>query len=152
MRSSRRALMSVVAIAVIAAACAAIASHRLMESTLQSAEVVAVTPLSRQVRTPREVCKSEEVKHLRPDLDSHEMHTGRGRPSEDTYTTTEEHCVTVFDLQKESLGYEVRYRLNGLEGDVHMDQAPGRTIILRDGVPLPEESPGRSPIRFRDLP
>lgn len=140
----RRALICAVAVgAIIAAACAALASLRSMQSAPQYAQVLAVTPISRQIRTPRELCKSEEVRHVRPALDAREPSGKRndvGAHDGATYTTTEEHCTTVFEIETEPLGYEVRYRLNGLEGRVHMNHIPGRRIRLRDGQLAPEES------------
>lgn len=50
-----------------------------------------------------------------------------------TYTTTEHQCHTVYDKREEPNGYQVRYRLNGHEGTVHMDHAPGQRIPVRDG-------------------
>lgn len=141
--------MSAVAIAVVAATCGAIASRRLMSGAPQYARVIAVTPISRQVRMPHEVCKSEEVKHVRPELDAREQpaqHSGRDSRKDDvprendTYTTTEEHCATVFETVTQALGYEVRYRLDGREGRIHMDHAPGSRILLRDGQLVSGES------------
>lgn len=130
----------------VAAACGAIASRRLTDRAPQYAQVIAVTPLNRQVRTPHEVCKSEEVRHVRPDLDTPERSAKRERPGarvDDTYTTTEEHCATVFETATQPLGYEVRYRLNGVEGRVHTDHAPGARIRIRDGQLVPPKRAAR---------
>jgi uncharacterized protein YcfJ len=112
----------------MAAVGGAIASRFMMDRATQYAQVIAVTPISRRVRTPREVCKSEEVRHDRD-----------GR-ADDTYTTTEEHCTTVYEIVAEPQGYQVRYRLNGVEGTVHMNHVPGPRIPLRDGRLVPEHS------------
>jgi len=133
---SRRTVLSVVAIAVIAAACGAVASRRLMQDAPRYAQVIAVTPMSRQLRTPHEICKTEEVKHVRPQLEARASAGQRGAAdsrADDAYTTTEEHCATVFEIETEPLGYEVRYRLDGVEGRVHMDRRPGPRILLRNG-------------------
>lgn len=50
-----------------------------------------------------------------------------------TYTTTEQRCVTVYDTHEEPAGYEVVYSLNGQQHRVHMDHDPGREIPVRDG-------------------
>ena len=51
----------------------------------------------------------------------------------DTYTTTEQRCVTVYDSHEESRGYEVEYMLDGKRHRVHMDHDPGKEIPVRDG-------------------
>jgi uncharacterized protein YcfJ len=124
MRLRRRYLITSLAIAaVVAAACGAIAT-RMQDRALEYAQVVTVTPIVRPVRTPREVCKSEEVRHERTDRDAR---------ADDTYTTTEEHCAMVYQVEEQPQGFEVRYRLNGVEGTVHMNHAPGARIPMRDG-------------------
>ena len=50
-----------------------------------------------------------------------------------TETTTEKRCVTVYDTQHESNGYEVVYMLDGKRHHVHMDHDPGKEIPVRDG-------------------
>ena len=51
----------------------------------------------------------------------------------DTTTTTQQKCATVYDSSQKSVGYEVRYRLNGQESTVKMDHDPGDRIPVRDG-------------------
>jgi uncharacterized protein YcfJ len=51
----------------------------------------------------------------------------------ETYTTTEQRCVTVYDTHEESAGYEVVYMLDGKRHHVHMDHDPGKEIPVRDG-------------------
>ena len=51
----------------------------------------------------------------------------------DTYTTTEQRCVTVYDTHEEPNGYEVVYMLDGKRHHVHMDHDPGKEIPVRDG-------------------
>jgi len=51
----------------------------------------------------------------------------------DTYTTTEQRCVTVYDSHEEPRGYEVEYMLDGKRHHVHMDHDPGKEIPVRDG-------------------
>ena len=50
-----------------------------------------------------------------------------------TYTTTENRCHTVYDSQKETVGYDVKYRLGDKEGVVRMDHEPGDRIPVEDG-------------------
>lgn len=51
----------------------------------------------------------------------------------DTYTTTEQRCVTVYDSHEEPTGYDVVYMLDGKRHHVHMDHDPGHEIPVRDG-------------------
>jgi uncharacterized protein YcfJ len=50
-----------------------------------------------------------------------------------TYTTTEERCVTVYDSHEEPAGYEVVYMLDGKRHHVRMDHDPGKVIPVHDG-------------------
>ncbi len=50
-----------------------------------------------------------------------------------TYTTTEQRCVTVYDSHEEQAGYEVEYMLDGKRHHVHLDRDPGKEIPVRDG-------------------
>jgi uncharacterized protein YcfJ len=50
-----------------------------------------------------------------------------------TYTTTEQRCVTVYDSHEESKGYEVEYMLDGKRHHIHLDHDPGKEIPVRDG-------------------
>src|SRR5437870_12265103 len=50
-----------------------------------------------------------------------------------TYTTTEQRCVTVYDTHEESKGYDVEYMLDGKRHHVHLDHDPGKEIPVRDG-------------------
>jgi len=105
MRLRRRSLILGAAIA--AAACGAIAGRRLMDWAPQDSEVIAVRPTTRRVRTPHEVCKSEEVRHVRPELDPRGAagkHTDQHARADGSYTTTEEHCVTVDEIEDEPQG------------------------------------------------
>ena len=51
-----------------------------------------------------------------------------------TYDTTEQHCTTVYDSSKEQVGYNVRYRLDGVEHTVRMDHDPGDRIPVENGA------------------
>jgi len=50
-----------------------------------------------------------------------------------TYDTTEQRCTTVYDSSKEQVGYNVRYRLDGVEHTVRMDHDPGDRIPVENG-------------------
>jgi uncharacterized protein YcfJ len=50
-----------------------------------------------------------------------------------TYTTTEQRCVTVYDTHEATVGYDVVYVLDGKQQHVRMDHDPGRSIPVRDG-------------------
>ena len=52
---------------------------------------------------------------------------------QNTYTTTEQKCETVYDTSHEGAGYEVRYRLGGKEATVKMARNPGDRIPVRNG-------------------
>ncbi|MGH8219362.1 MAG: hypothetical protein ACREUT_12500 [Steroidobacteraceae bacterium] len=148
-RRRRRSLVIAAVIAAVAVAVfGAIASRRLMVHPPQYAQVIAVRALNRRVRMPRELCTSEEVRHLRPELAPREpagKPAGRDARADDTYTTTEEHCATVSEVEEEPQGYEVRYRLDGVAGTVHMDHAPGARILLRDGQLVRESAGAAAP-------
>ena len=51
-----------------------------------------------------------------------------------TYQTTEQQCRTVYDSRQETVGYDVRYRLNDKESTVRMDHHPGERIPVKDGA------------------
>ncbi len=50
-----------------------------------------------------------------------------------TYTTTEQRCITAYDISRVPAGYEVTYVLNGKRHRVHMDHDPGKTLPLKNG-------------------
>ncbi|GAB3258747.1 glycine zipper 2TM domain-containing protein [Chitinimonas naiadis] len=52
----------------------------------------------------------------------------------DTTTTTEERCKTVTKVHEQVVGYDVRYRLDGKESTVRMEQPPtGDRIPVENG-------------------
>jgi uncharacterized protein YcfJ len=58
----------------------------------------------------------------------------QGRMQQDnTYTTTEQRCETVYDSHEKQVGYNVRYRLGEQESSVQMDHDPGERIPVQDG-------------------
>jgi uncharacterized protein YcfJ len=57
-----------------------------------------------------------------------------GRQQANTYTTTEQQCHTVMEPQSRTDGYQVTYRLGNDTGTLRMDQRPGDTLPVRNGV------------------
>lgn len=51
----------------------------------------------------------------------------------DTYTTTEQRCMTAYDTSEVPNGFEVTYELNGQRRHTHMDHDPGKAIPVKDG-------------------
>ncbi|QQX57819.1 glycine zipper 2TM domain-containing protein [Pseudomonas chlororaphis] len=57
-----------------------------------------------------------------------------GMQERDTYTTTQTRCNTVNDISEKVVGYDVKYELNGKQGQVRMDRDPGSQIpVNKDG-------------------
>ena len=50
-----------------------------------------------------------------------------------TYTTMEQRCDTVYDLKEEPAGFEVVYELNGSKHHLHTNADPGASIPVKDG-------------------
>jgi len=136
------------------------------------AEVIDVQPVTKTVRTSRQVCSDEIVSHQVPASDprritgavigavaggvlGNQVGGGDGQTvatvagaaaggyagskiqkhmQEDKATSTvEQRCRTVYDSTEQPDGYKVRYRLEGQEGTVRTDRAPGQTIPVADG-------------------
>ena len=51
----------------------------------------------------------------------------------DTYTTTEQRCVTTHDIKEEPAGFEVVYEYKGQQHRIHTDRDPGRSLPVKDG-------------------
>jgi uncharacterized protein YcfJ len=62
-----------------------------------------------------------------------------------TYTTTEQRCVTVYDTKQKSLGYDVRYRLDGKVATVRMQHDPGPRIAVVNGELVLQSKPATPP-------
>jgi uncharacterized protein YcfJ len=61
-------------------------------------------------------------------------HTIEGKMQKgNTYTTTEQRCMTVYDKSEEPAGYDVTYTLDGKQHHVHMEHDPGKHLPLKDG-------------------
>lgn len=50
-----------------------------------------------------------------------------------TYTTTEQRCRTVYDSKEKTVGYQVDYKIGDRTGSIRMDRHPGDRIPLQDG-------------------
>ncbi|XBS71213.1 glycine zipper 2TM domain-containing protein [Acerihabitans sp. KWT182] len=48
----------------------------------------------------------------------------------DTYTTNQERCQTVYDKSQKLLGYDVTYKIGDQQGKIRMDHDPGTKIPL----------------------
>jgi uncharacterized protein YcfJ len=48
----------------------------------------------------------------------------------DTYTTTQQRCKTVYDKSEKMLGYDVTYKIGDQQGKIRMDKDPGAQIPL----------------------
>ncbi|HHC4568848.1 TPA: glycine zipper 2TM domain-containing protein [Klebsiella pneumoniae] len=48
----------------------------------------------------------------------------------DTYTTTQQRCKTVYDKSDKMLGYDVTYKIGDQQGKIRMDHDPGSQIPL----------------------
>ena len=58
----------------------------------------------------------------------------------DTCMTTQRRCETVNDTQSETVGFKVRYRVDGQSHEVRLDEKPdGERVPLRDGKPRWDE-------------
>ena len=131
----------------VATTVGAIAGYRMLSGP-EFAEVLAVTPVTESVKTPREECKDVAVTRKQPVKDQHKI-TGsvlgavvggiagnkvQGHMQEnDTYQTTERRCNTVTDVSERTAGYDVQYRLGDESGTVRMDYDPGSVIPVKDG-------------------
>lgn len=152
-------------------AAGAFAGYQAMDGR-RSAEVLNVEPLTRTVRTPRQVCSDELVSQQAPTNDpkrvtgavigavaggvlGSQIGGGDGKTiatvagaaaggyagskvqkhmqEGNTTQTVEKRCRTVYDSAETPDGYEVRYSLDGQEGTVRTDRAPGRTIPVENG-------------------
>ncbi|MBS4019967.1 MAG: hypothetical protein FD131_305 [Rhodocyclaceae bacterium] len=62
----------------------------------------------------------------------------KGMQDRDTVSAIEHRCRTVYETSDKLVGYDVTYRLDGKEGRVRLDHAPGKTIPTKDGQLLLE--------------
>jgi uncharacterized protein YcfJ len=61
---------------------------------------------------------------------------------QNTSTTTEPRCETVYDKSEQQVGYSVRYRLGDQERTIKMNHDPGDRIPVRDGQLVLDDSTG----------
>lgn len=54
----------------------------------------------------------------------------------DTYTTTQQRCKTVYDKSEKMLGYDVTYKIGDQQGKIRMDRDPGTQIPLNNNGQL----------------
>lgn len=57
-----------------------------------------------------------------------------------TYTTTEQRCITAYDTSEVPTGYDVIYVLNGKHRHIHMKHDPGKSIPVKDGQIVTDQS------------
>jgi len=168
---NRSMLIGTLVGAIVATTGASIAGYKMMTKE-EYAEVVSVTPLTEEVRTPREQCVDQQVTKQAPVKDEHRLtgtvigavaggvlgnalgghgsNTGakvagaavggiagheiqRKMQENDTVTTTEQHCETVYDTSQRNAGYQVTYKIGSTTGQVKLDHDPGPRIPVRDG-------------------
>ena len=149
--------------AVAATAVGSFAGYKMLNKE-EFAEVVAVTPLTEQVKTPREECHNETVTKQAPVKDEHRVtgtvigavaggllgnaigghgsNTGakvigaaaggvaghevqRKMQENDTVTTTEQRCNTVFDVSERTVGYRVDYKIGDAAGQIQTRSRSG---------------------------
>ncbi|MEH0876247.1 glycine zipper 2TM domain-containing protein [Pectobacterium cacticida] len=53
-----------------------------------------------------------------------------GMQENDTYTTQQQRCQTVYDKSQKLLGYDVTYKIDDRQGKIRMDRDPGTQIPL----------------------
>lgn len=170
---NRSTLIGLVAGGVIAMTGAAVASYKInQEAQPQFAEVLAATPVTKAVRTPREVCHDVVVREKVPTQDpkqvagtalgavvggvlGNQIGGGSGKTvatvagaaaggyagnriqkrmqDGNTVETTQRRCSTVYDTEKRTVGYDVRYRFDGREAVIRTRSNPGPRILVKDG-------------------
>ncbi|BDH46264.1 hypothetical protein TUM12370_23080 [Salmonella enterica subsp. enterica serovar Choleraesuis] len=62
----------------------------------------------------------------------------------DTYSTTQRRCHTVYEKSQKLIGYDVTYQIEGRQGKIRMDRDPGHQIPLDSNGQLvlkPETQP-----------
>lgn len=139
---------------------AAVAGLNVLDRGPQYAQVVSSTPIKETVKTPRQECRNVTVTHRRPVQDENRIAGsvlgavagGHGRSvatvvgalgggyagnqiqgamqDNDTYTTTQQRCKTVYDKSDKMLGYDVTYKIGDQQGKIRMDHDPGSQIPL----------------------
>jgi len=62
----------------------------------------------------------------------------------DTYTTTEQRCSTVYDKKQVPAGYDVVYEYKGQKHHLHTDEKPADSLPVKDGKVVVASSSGPS--------
>ncbi|HHC1436659.1 TPA: glycine zipper 2TM domain-containing protein [Klebsiella pneumoniae] len=121
---------------------AAVAGLNVLDRGPQYAQVVSSTPIKETVKTPRQECRNVTVTHRRPVQDENRIagsvlgggYAGNqiqgAMQDNDTYTTTQQRCKTVYDKSDKMLGYDVTYKIGDQQGKIRMDHDPGSQIPL----------------------
>ena len=100
---------------VVAMGAGAVAGCDMLNHEKEYADVVSVTPVTEQVRIPREECRDEVVSQQMP--------------------MKQRVCKTIYDVRERTIGYDVRYRIGDEEPvQVRLDHDPGSRIPMRDGL------------------
>jgi uncharacterized protein YcfJ len=148
-------LTGVVLGAVVVMAGGAFATYGLVKGP-EAAQVLAVEPINQQAVTHRRAVKDQHqivgsvLGAVAGGLLGNQIGGGHGKTlatvagaagggyagnkvqenmqNGDTYTTTETRCNTVNDLSDKTVGYNVKYQLDGKVGQVRMDRDPGSSI------------------------
>ena len=155
----------------LATAAGGFAGYKML-SDRDYAQVVAVTPVTESIKTPREECSDQVVTKQEPVKDTHKIagtvlgavaggllgnaiggggkntaakiagaaaggyagnKTQESLQKSDTYQTTQRVCKTLYDVSERTVGYDVKYQIGDVPGQVRMDHDPGDTIPLQDG-------------------
>jgi uncharacterized protein YcfJ len=168
---NRSMLIGTVLGAGLATAAGGFAGYKIL-SEPEYAQVLAVTPVTESISTPREECTDQVVIRQEPVKDQHKIagtvlgavaggvlgnviggggkntaakvagaavggyagnKTQEKMQKSDTYQTTERVCKTVLDVSERTVGYDVKYMIDEVPGEIRMDHDPGDTIPLQDG-------------------
>lgn len=92
------------------------------------AEVVEVTPVTRSVRVPREVCVEISTKRGVPQAGEAKRDATSGATQR-----TRQKCRTIDEDVPRVVAYDVRYRLGDTVESVRLPQAPGTRVLVKDG-------------------
>jgi uncharacterized protein YcfJ len=113
---------------VVATTGGAIAGYNVLNQDGEYADVVSVTPVTEQIRTPREECRDEFVTQQKPIKDPKQS------MQQNATQTTQQVCKIVYDVREHTIGYDVQYRVGNDEpGQVRLGYDPGPRIPMRDG-------------------
>ena len=133
---------------------AAVASLNVLDRGPQYAQVVSATPIKETVKTVQDENRiaGSVLGAVAGGVIGHQFGGGRGKDvatvvgalgggyagnqvqgamqENDTYTTTQQRCKTVYDKSEKMLGYDVTYKIGDQQGKIRMDKDPGTQIPL----------------------